>query len=92
MTFQEEMEQNGYKFVKLMKNGEWLGIVGMNFTYGMCIGIDEHGYRGRYCYEHAIDAIIAAKEYEGVGDPSGMWIKYKGEGGERLGPGAKAHG
>lgn len=89
MTFQEKMEREGYFEVRQMKNDEWISLFKMNYTYGLHVGMDEDGYRGRYCYERQIDAIIAAKEYEGVGDPVGLWIKYKGKGGERLGPGAK---
>lgn len=91
MTFQERMEREGYLSLKLMKNGEWVGVMRMNFTFGVFVGMDEDGYRGRYCYERQIDAMFAAKEYEGIGDPPGPWIKYKGSDGQRLGPGAKVH-
>jgi len=89
MTFKEAMEQEGYREVRQMKNGEGTGILKMNYTYGLHVGLNELGYRGRYCYQYKKDAIEAILSYEGEGDPIGPWIKYKGSDGERLGPGAK---
>ena len=54
------------------------------FTVGLVVSINEIGYRGRYCYENLSDAKEALDIWDGQGDPPGPWIKYKGEGGERL--------
>ena len=86
---QQFLEDQGYTHVRQMENGEWIGVSRFIYTYGLCIGLDQFGYARRYCYEFSIHAIIAAKEYKGEGDPSGPWIKQKGEGIERLGPGVK---
>lgn len=59
------------------------GIRKMNFTFGLFVGLDEGGCRGRFCYKTGEDAVEALKTWNGIGDPSGPWIKYKGEGGER---------
>jgi hypothetical protein len=56
------------------------------FTTGLVVGLDRIGYDGRYCYESHADAISALKDWHGVGDPSGGWIKYKGVGGDRSNP------
>jgi hypothetical protein len=81
--------ENGYSFVRQMKNGEWIGILQQIYTYRLCVGLDQFGYKRGYCYEKLIDAVVAVADYEGEGDPSGPWIKMKGEDGEKLGPGAK---
>lgn len=67
------------------------GLCGLHkylFTTGLVIGLDEDGLAGRYCYAQWADAWKALRNWDGVGDPTGPWIKYKGTGGERLGPGA----
>jgi len=89
MTFKEEMEEEGYISVTQAKNGVWVALMSFMYTYSLCVGLDSSGYKGRYCYEYFTDAMIALLRYSGEGDPEGPWIKYKGEGGERLGPGAK---
>lgn len=50
------------------------------FTIGLCYGIDETGYSGRYCYsyENIADAIRDVLHWDGIGDPKGQWIKHKG--------------
>ena len=79
-----ELESHGYMALRQIPDGRWIGILRNLFTYGLCIDLHEHGYRGRYCYENLIDVLRAADIYTGVGDPLGPWIKYKGEDGERL--------
>ena len=86
---QKILEDEGYMCVRRMKNGEWIGVSMQIYTCGLCVGLNEHEYKRRYCYEKLRYALIAASQYEGEGDPIGPWIKVKGEGGERMGPGAK---
>jgi hypothetical protein len=57
-------------------------------TTGLVVGLSEVGYEFRYCYEHSKDARDALRTWDGQGDPSGPWIKQKGLGVDRLGPGA----
>lgn len=84
------LEEEGYVGVRQMKNGEWIGVATeFLYTFGLCIGCAEFSYKRQYCYERILDALNAAKVYEGEGDPIGPWIKVKGMGGERHGPGAK---
>ena len=56
------------------------------FTTGLVIGIHEIGYKGRYCYSKEKDALEALNSWDGNGDPSGPWIKYKGRPSERNNP------
>lgn len=78
-----------YTNVRKLPSGELAGLSRMVYTTGIIVGLHDDGYRGRYCYENACEAQDALNAWTGEGDPSGPWIKYKGEGGERLGPGAK---
>ena len=56
------------------------------FTTGLIVGMNESGYRGRYCFSSKEEASKSLKEWDGTGDPPGNWIKYKGYGGERSNP------
>jgi hypothetical protein len=76
----------GYSHIRQMPNTEFVGIMQMMFTYGLFVGLDETGYKRRYCYEYKSDAVIAAQTWDGKGDPPGPWIKEKPS--DRLGPGA----
>lgn len=80
------MRQNGYSYVHKLQNGEWLGVAQFIYTCGLCVGLTEYSYRGRYCYANVRDALFDASTWDGVGDPPGPWIKYKGEDGERMNP------
>ena len=87
---QEFLERQGYKCVRQMKDRRWIGLdCTFIYTTGLVVGLNEFGYDYRYCYEKYRDALIAVSQYEGEGDPIGPWIKRKGEGGEKMGPGAK---
>ena len=82
--------EQGYVAVrKLPVTEQWVGVMPMNFTCGLFVGLDETGYAYRYCYPTLTDAVMAAATWTGEGDPPGPWIKLKGHPeGERLGPGA----
>lgn len=79
----EVYESMGYSNLRMVYGIGLCGLMRMAFTTGLFIGIDEHGYYGRYCYPTWKEAEIALKNWDGEGDPPGNWIKYKGEGGER---------
>lgn len=84
---QDEDWRRYYTSVRRLPSGELAGITKMAYTFGLVVGLDDTGYRGRYCYELACEAQEALDAWDGDGDPSGPWLKYKGHGGERLGPG-----
>lgn len=69
----------GYTPTKLLPSGEWAGVLDYLFTAGLVIGLDQTGWRTRYCYEHRADAEKALEAYSGDGDPIGPWIKQKPE-------------
>jgi hypothetical protein len=73
-----EIEALEYKHPRLLPTGEWAALQQMVFTVGLFVGIDETGYRTRFCYPHFFPAVIALVEWDGTGDPPGPWIKEKG--------------
>ena len=73
----------GYTNLKSLPDKGICGLYRFAFTVGLVIGIDDWGYYGRYCYHTKKEAQDALESWNGVGDPSGEWIKYKGTGGER---------
>lgn len=83
-AFLNFLKKEGYFELKHIDNVGWCGLYRFAFTIGLVIGMNKYGYVGRYCYEHLSDAKEALKEWDGKNDPSGPWIKYKGEGGERV--------
>lgn len=85
-------EAFGYTEPKIMPDGTLAALGKQMYTTGIVVGIDEDGYAGRFCYTSHAVAATALREWDGIGDPPGPWIKYKGDGGERLGPGAVGAG
>lgn len=77
------LDSEGYTHLRVIPNLGICGLYRFMFTVGLVIEIDEYGYKGRYCYNRAFEASKALEEYDGIGDPGGDWIKYKGVGGER---------
>lgn len=88
---QEFFERMGYRYVRQMKNGKWIGLNKQIYTTRLVVGLDITGYDYGYCYALYDDAVKAIQQYEGEGDPIGPWIKLKGDlvRGEVMGPGAK---
>lgn len=76
------LEQEGYFNLREV-DGKMCGLYRFLFTTGLVVGIDAYGYQGRYCYSTTLEARDALTHWDGKGDPSGEWIKYKGEEGER---------
>lgn len=52
------------------------------FTTGLFCGLQEWGYKYRYCYADVIDALAAIETWDGTGHPEGPWIVRKGKGGD----------
>jgi hypothetical protein len=70
----------GYAYVCIFPTGEVAGLQRMLFTVGLMVGIDQYGYRTRFCYKTASEAIHAIQTWDGKGDPPGLWVKEKGNG------------
>ena len=77
------LKNEGYYEIREIEGIGLCGLFKFIFTTGLVIGIDEIGYYGRYCYSTEREAIEALNSWDGKGDPSGLWLKYKGRGGER---------
>lgn len=77
-----------YYAVTELPSGETAALFNFLFTTGLIVGLTPASYRVRYCYENRLDAMEALSLWDGQGDPSGPWIKAKGDGTDRLGPGA----
>jgi hypothetical protein len=71
------LEREGYILVRRLPTGEWAGLRDFAFTIGLCVGLDDTGYRARYCFESAAQAVVALTIWGGEGHPQG-WIKVKG--------------
>ena len=80
------LKSEGYSDIREIPGRGICGLRDFIFTTGLVIGMDETQYYGRYCYSSKDDALKALNEWEGDGDPSGPWIKYKGYPGERSNP------
>jgi hypothetical protein len=74
----EQIEGFGYSFPRLLPTGEWAALCKYFYTVGLLVGLDETGWRTRFCYENFGDALIALAQWDGKGDPCGPWIKNKG--------------
>jgi hypothetical protein len=72
------LEEQGYFGVKEISGRGICGLMRFAFTVGLCYGLDETGYVGRYCYSELLDAKTALRDWDGIGDPPGPWIKHKG--------------
>jgi len=68
----------GYTDLVELPNGELGGLYNFLSTTGLVVGLTEHGYRVRYCFENKSDARQALVTWDGEGHPNGNWIKAKG--------------
>lgn len=81
------VEELGYSSARDVGSAGVCAVRRMLFTGALVVGITRERYSGRYCYETEDAALAALAVWDGRGSPPGPWIKYKGDGGERLGPG-----
>jgi len=77
----ELLEKEGYQQIREIPGRGLCGIREFIFTIGICEGLTEHSYEGRWCYpkEIILEAAIAYGTWDGTSDPAGDWIKYKGK-------------
>lgn len=80
---QTDLERDGYYNLREIEGRGICGNRKFMFTTAILFGLDEVGYRGRWCYGTSTEAEVALEHWSGLGDPPLNWIKYKGEGGER---------
>ncbi len=87
MTITKELlEAEGYMQIEQLPTGVWAGLQDMIYTTGLFVGLDETGYRRRYCYPSYESAVVALRSWDGQDDPPGPWIKRKGLGEDKIGP------
>lgn len=77
------LETEGYYEIRNIEGQGLCGLRKFAFTTGLIIGIEQLTYTGRYCFPSEQDALNALNDWNGTGDPSGNWIKYKGFGVDR---------
>jgi len=70
--------REGYSHARVLPTGEVAALWRFLFTTGLLVGIDRIGYRTRFCYAKASEAIEAIATWDGKGNPPGYWIKEKG--------------
>jgi len=68
-----------YSHIRVLPTGEIAGIQRQMYTTGIFVGLDETGYRTRFCYGNYEDAMKALADWDGEGFPPGYWIKQKPE-------------
>lgn len=76
---EEEAVKEGYTPNRVLPNGEHAGVIDMQFTTALVVGIDEIGYRTRFCFCTRAEAEQALEEWDGTGFPPGFWVKQKPE-------------
>lgn len=77
------LKSQGYYEIRRIEGHGLCGLKKFAFTTGLIIGMEYDSYFGRYCFPTEHDALNSLNEWNGIGDPLGNWIKYKGGGGER---------
>jgi hypothetical protein len=87
----KELEKEGYTKIRHIDGVGLCGLKSFAFTIGLCYGLEQWGYLGRYCYpkEFWQDAVTGLEVWNGkVGkvDPVGRWVKHKGVSGEWTNP------
>jgi hypothetical protein len=80
------LTKQGYTNLKEI-DGKICGLTRLAFTTGLCVDLDMHGYKYRYCYSQHADAAEALAKYSDTSQhPDGDWIKRKGDGGDLSNP------
>jgi len=78
------LEKDGYFNIREIEGRGVCAIQKFMFTFGLVYSIDLNGYKGRWCYGDHREALVAINEWDDKNDPPYNWIKYKGDGGERV--------
>lgn len=84
--FNQLLQSEGYTHIKFIEGLGYCGLKRFIFTTGLCYGLNETGFEGRWCYEKLSDAKEALKTLTTVGPDDEHWIKYKGIMGEWSNP------
>jgi len=52
-----DLQQLGYRWVRQLSDGTWIGITDLLYTTAICIDLNAEGYESRYCFKNPIDAL-----------------------------------
>lgn len=69
MTLEEELVAHGYLNLRQIEGWGWCGVLRFMYTHGVCIGLDETGYGGRFCFDTYQNARLFLAEWDGVTMP-----------------------
>lgn len=47
----EQLQQSGYQNIRVLDDGCVVGTTDLLYTRAVCIGLNEHSWECRYCYE-----------------------------------------
>ena len=73
------LEADGFYSIKRLATGELAGLMKYMFTTGIVVGLNEYGYRIRFCYPEEEKANEAFASYSGDSFPDDAnWVKAKG--------------
>lgn len=98
MTPEDEaaLKQDGHVIIKELPDGKVVALHEQIFTTALLLVTDNYktkavdtywnGWIRRFCYEERLEALIAGRQWDGVGDPPGKWVKEKSLGVDRLNP------
>jgi len=73
------LKDQGYTNLKYIPNRGVCGIQRMAFSVGLFEGLTFNSVKGRWCFPTMLEAKLALEYWDGVDDPTGNWIKYKGD-------------
>lgn len=81
-------EDIGYEYTRRLADGRIIGIARMRLSMAIHIstGIVGESYRYLYNLDHTQDAINDVQNWDGTGDPPGLWVKKKGKDFDILNP------
>jgi hypothetical protein len=72
------LEGNGYFNYREIEGRGVCAMAYFFFTVAILYGLTDEWIEGRYCFETEAEAQKSFDEWDGVGDPTGNWIKHKG--------------
>jgi hypothetical protein len=92
-----QLKTEGYYDIRYIEGRGLCGLREFLFTFGLCYGLEENSYAGRYCYPKdssslfgsAFVCVVALQTWDGKGDPVGNWVKHTGSEGEWSNPNSK---
>lgn len=73
------LTEQGYTNLVEIEGRGICGLFRFIYTTGLVYGLTEDDYVGRYCFHSNSDAVKSLISWNGIGDPSGPWMKHKGE-------------